>query len=206
MLRTAISDLKRWLWKLVLGGGSCKLFSEKSINCTFIDFNWKAVLAQKRLSPGLNILCADGTKLPFKPKSFDKVLARNVIHNFPAHNLRTDFYRESARTIKNNGELIFSLVPNRIGMFFDVKHYIDPKLRHRLRKTHDIFWPLSIRKMKEELHGLGFKLVHIRKTPEPMIEKVYYRFRQLARRFFVPLFYNHPIIYNFVDIKFKKFR
>lgn len=188
------------------GGSSCKMASKKSINCTFMDFNWKAVFAQKRRFPCLNIVCADGVKLPFKPKSFDKVLARYVIHNFPDHNFRTDFYRESARTIKNNGELILGNVPNRIGMFFDMKHYLEPQLRHRLSKPGGTFWPLSISKMKEELHGLGFKFVHIRKTPEPTIEKMYYRFRQLARRFLIPLFINNPIIYNFVDIKFKKFR
>lgn len=186
------------------GGDSCKLVSARSTNCTFIDFNWKAAFAQKRRFSYLNIICGDCIQMPFKSMFFDKIIARYVIHNFPDHNFRTDFYREAAKTIKNNGELILGMVPNKVGMFFDLKNYIDPKLRHRLAKRHGTFWPLSIRIMKEELHGLGFKLIHIRKTPEPPIEKMYYRFRQTARRFFLPLITSSPLIYNWVDLKFRK--
>lgn len=93
-------------------------------------------------------------------------MARYVIHNFPDHGFRTLFYKESESVIKDNGELILGMVPNKVGMFFDLKNYIDPKLRHKLAKGHGIFWPLSIKKMIEELYHLGFEFVEIRKMPE----------------------------------------
>lgn len=146
----------------------------------------------------LNIVKVDGIQSPFKSKSFDKILTRYTIHNFPGHDFRTQFYKEYTRIIKDNGELI-------LGMVLDLKNYIDPKLRHRLVKKHFMFWLLSIRKMKEELHDFGFKFVHIRKTLEPRIDKnIYYRFREAGRRFFLPVFLNNPITYNFVDLKFRK--
>jgi len=104
------------------------------------------------------------------------------------------------------GELILGMVPNKVGMFFDLKHYIDPTMWHRLQRKHHIFWPLSIRKMKKELSELGLTCINMRKTPEPHPTGVYFGYRQAGRRFFLPLFFNTPIIHNFVDIKFKKAR
>ncbi len=173
-------------------------------NSVFIDFDWKAVIFQKKRNVYINLICGDAIKSPFKPGSFDKIVARYVIHNFPGHEFRKQFYKEAARLIRENGEMILGMVPNRKGMFFDLKNYINPKLRHRLAKDHFMFWPLSIKKMKEELHNLGFEFVHIRKTPEPPTEKIYYRFCEAARRFFLPVILNKPIIHNYVDIKFKK--
>jgi len=188
------------------GGNSCRLIAEIARQCFFIDFNWEAVNAQKRRDPCLNILQADGTELPFEDRSFSKVLARYVVHNFPDHAFRSKFYAESARVLLPGGELILGMVPNRTGMFFDLKHYVDRKMWHRLQRKHHTFWPLSIRKMKKELSELGLTFVHIRKTPEPNIQDLYHMFRQAGRRFLLPLLVNAPIIYNFVDIKFKKVR
>ena len=186
------------------GGNSCRLIAEIARQCFFIDFNWEAVNAQKRRDPCLNILQADGTELPFEDRSFSKVLARYVVHNFPDHAFRSKFYAESARVLLPGGELILGRVPNRTGMFFDLKHYLDRKMWHRLQRKHHTFWPSSIREMKKELSGLGLTFIHIRKTPEPNIQDLYHMLRQAGSRFFLPLLVNAPIIYNFVDIKFKK--
>lgn len=186
------------------GGNSLKLISEMTGSCIFTDFHWNACKTQKKIFPQLIIIKADGIQLPFKSRSFDKIVARYVIHNFPDHAFRTEFYKEMERIINDNGELILGKVPNKTGMFFDLRNYIDPKFRHRLAKRHFMFWPLSIRKMKKELYNLGFQCIHIRKTPEPGLENIYYKFRCVARKFFLTLFYNNPIIYDFIDLKFKK--
>ena len=188
------------------GGQTCVLIADRTNHCIFMDFNWNAVITQKEKNRNLKIVNGDGIKTPFRSRSFSKILVRNVIHNFPGNVFRTQFYEESSRIIKNNGELIFGLIPNQIGTYFELENYINPKWWHRLRRKHGTWWPISIREMKKELCGLGFEFVHIRKTPEPTKKNVYYQLRQLVRRFFLPVFFNNPIIYSHIDIKFKKVR
>lgn len=190
------------------GGDTPRLISAKASNCIFIDFDEKAVIAAKQKYPHLKIIQRDAIKSKFKSGSFDKVLARYVIHNFPSHNYRTAFYKEMSRILAVNGELILGMVPNKVGMLLDMKNYLDPKLRHRItysiKDIGGLFWCLSIKRIKEELHDLSFEFVDIRKTPEPQIEKMYHRFLQVAKRFFLPLITQNPIIYTWVDIKFRK--
>lgn len=187
-------------------GRTCKLMTLKTSQCFFVDFHWAAVISQKKTSKNLNVINADGIRLPFKSETFDKVLARYVIHNFPGADFRTSFYKETFRILKYDGEMILGMVPNKVGMRCDLRNYIEPRFWHRLRKKNPTWYALSIKKMKEELRNLGFEYVHMRKTPEAttLEGNCYRRFRRLARRFFLPVLFKSPIIYNYVDLRFKK--
>ena len=70
----------------------------------------------------------------------------------------------------------------------------------------DLQDPTYIRKMKDELDRLDFEYVHMSETPEATtLEGNCYRsFRRLAGRFFLPVLFKSPIIYNYVDLRFKK--
>jgi len=101
--------------------------------------------------------------------------------------------------------MILGMIPNKVGMRCDLRNYIERRFWHRLRRKSPTWYALSIRKMKDELAYLGFEYVHMRETPESTIERnCYRRFRRLVGHFFLPVLFNHPIIYNYVDLRFKK--
>lgn len=90
-------------------GRALKYCFKKRIKCVGFDFSEKAInLAKKILNPKIEILIADGEKLPFTEESFDLVSSLGTIEHFtsPAKGL------EQIKRITKKGGQILLVVPN----------------------------------------------------------------------------------------------
>jgi SAM-dependent methyltransferase len=75
----------------------------------------------------ISVSCADGLKLPFKPKSFGSLLLIDIIEHLPGDKV-DDFMREAKRVLKNGG-VVFFHVP------------LERSLSYRLLNMRGIIWP-----------------------------------------------------------------
>lgn len=75
---------------------------------TAIDTSKKMLEITKTKNPEANIIEADMFKLPFKDKSFDKVVTMRVWNHLNEKDLRKAL-REARRVLKDNGYLVFDM-------------------------------------------------------------------------------------------------
>ena len=172
-------------------------------NAFYIDFDSKSVLTQIKRDRELNVFVADALRLPFKNNVFDKVIARYTIHNLPTAEMRAKIVGECCRVARSGGQIVFGMVPNKTGMFFDLRNWLTKEYRDRLAKEHFMFWPMSVKDMNKELKLLGCELISIRGTPIPKEAKGK---KWYLRKMLLPLFIKNPIISDFVDLKYRKIK
>ncbi len=111
---------------LEVGCGSGRdiiLFSQKGVRYVGLDYDHRTVTVAKERSAQNNgvvgLAVADGTKLPFKDCSFDKVSCSEVIEHIPEY---TKALKEIGRVLKPSGKTVFT-TPNRHGPNGIVRKY-----------------------------------------------------------------------------------
>ena len=159
---------------LDLGCGNCRNllpFYEKNFDCYGIDFSENMIKEAKKYTAKknmkVNLKIGEITKLPFKDKSFDYVIAFAALHHLKNHE---NGIKEIHRVLKINGKAYIS-VWNKMQLKFLFKRketYI--KFRKEKRYYHFIsFFEMTRLLKKYNLKVLGSKLFG--KNLEFLIEK-----------------------------------
>lgn len=111
-LSSLFSDLEVGEKILDLGCGNAryyKLFKEKGVDYTGIDFSENLIKIAQTKYPGIKLLSGDALNLPFENNSFDKVYSIAVLHHIPSKEFRLQFLKEAKRILKPGGKLILTV-------------------------------------------------------------------------------------------------
>jgi len=72
---------------------------------TGVDFSLESLREARRLAPGLLLVQADLTRLPFADGAFDRAISSQVFHHLPDTDLRRRGAAEAARVLRKEGVL-----------------------------------------------------------------------------------------------------
>lgn len=86
-------------------GFGTRLLRERSTNVTAIDVNCRSLAAIRR-APGVGVVCADASRLPFAAETFTAVVACAMLHHVPTAALQQDVFRELFRALRPGGVLV----------------------------------------------------------------------------------------------------
>jgi ubiquinone/menaquinone biosynthesis C-methylase UbiE len=202
-------DTGDYVLEIGIGGGtSAELISKTTKNAVFGDLHFMTLMYQKMRQP-FKLVQFDGRFLPFSDESFNKVLIRATIHNLPFDTDRTQVFKEVGRVLKNDGCLILSKVPNRLGGLLTLSHYRRiESIKNWIINGNPFFCPINIFKLKFNAKKYGLVLQDIRVSKQRLYNNKYSNIRNKLwsyyTKLFIPIFSKNPIFYDWVDMKFRK--
>lgn len=122
---------------LEVGCGECHIAKKIKSSTTSIiatDFSHEIVSLIQQSNLGIEIKWAEASKLPFRDKSFDRVLCYDVVHYFPDLDYTHKAIKEMIRVCKKGGIILIGDIPNKKKRF----NFYFPK--HKIK----ILTPLKI--------------------------------------------------------------
>ena len=173
----------------------------------FGDIHYPALRSQAAHSPGA-FLQLDGTALPFRTASFDRVLSRTTVQHLPRRADVERFLAELARVLKPGGVLVLCRVANRLGGRLSLHHYLSRKhFKRWILGSQPYFNPQDIRWLLGQAERSGLEPADMRATPQAHLAPgtatrkglLVYR---CVYKMCIPLLTDNPHLYEFVDIKF----
>ena len=151
-----------------------------------VDINSGKITIAKGFSArySINLILGDAEKLPFKPRSFDKVLSVCALEHFQNDEKALE---EMSRTLKPGGILVLSL--DSFTYKGIKKHVLE---KHRINNYVVNYY--SISSIAEKLDKAGFELVESRYFINSPVSSFFYTFFiRFRSRFHIALF---PISYS----------
>ncbi len=147
-------------------GGFTSLFVSKARHLVATDLEEAMCrVARERLStwPHAEVRQADLFDLPFGEKSFDTVLALNILHVLPN---RTGALREMRRMLREGGRLLL-MDFGTDGMSFDEIMAMAGRYQRAFGPVEDRKQPVSFDQLAEEIETSGFEILNQERLCSP---------------------------------------
>jgi len=164
-------------------GWALKYCFNKGLKCFGFDISIKAIgLTKKNLNPEIEILVADGKKVPFADETFDFVSSLGTIEHFssPAKGLE-----EIERVTKKGGQILL-VVPNSYWILSKFKLYKGTEQPQEMLATLGE-WGRLIQKHKLEVKkirkDIGLKIFKNR-NPMGILERILLKFTLILPKLF----------------------